>query len=128
MALRALLALSGAAARMRAEDIAEVIGTTPGYVPHVMRPLTAAGWVQSTRGPSGGYRLNVPTTEISVLDVIEAEEGRIDTTKCVLRGGPCERPAPCAVHASWTAARGALLGELAAATVASTTDQGETTS
>jgi DNA-binding IscR family transcriptional regulator len=52
--------------------------------------------------------------------VIEAVEGGLDQTTCVLRGAPCPATDHCALHDSWQRARGALLTELGATSVAST--------
>ena len=117
MAIRALRAVADSGTLMRAEDLATAIGATVPFVLHVVTPLSKAGWVESQRGPNGGYRLNVSTAGISMLDVIEATEGPMDSTRCVLRGGPCSAPEPCAIHAAWESAGRALLDELAAAPV-----------
>ena len=100
--------------------LAQATGTTPNYIPQVVRPLTAKGWVQGTPGPGGGYALSVGLDEISVLDVIEAVEGPSDTGECVLRGASCPVVEQCALHDSWVRARGALLAELGATSVKAT--------
>jgi Rrf2 family protein len=93
--------------------LAAEIGTTLNYLPQVIKPLIVRGWIGSTPGPGGGYRLCVDLAEVSVLEVIEAVEGRTDDAQCVLRGAPCPAPEPCVLHDSWVKARGALLAELA---------------
>jgi DNA-binding IscR family transcriptional regulator len=60
----------------------------------------------------------VPLDEISVLDVIEVIEGRIEDQGCVQRGIPCPENDLCALHTPWQKARDAMLEELASATVA----------
>ena len=47
-------------------DLAAGIGTTPHYLPQVMRPLVRRYWVESTPGRSGGYRLIASPDEISL--------------------------------------------------------------
>jgi len=98
--------------------LAEKLGITTHYLPQVLSPLVKAGWVSSTPGPRGGYRLLVPLDEISVLDVIEVIEGRIEDQGCVQRGIPCPENDLCALHAPWQKARDAMLEELASATIA----------
>jgi Rrf2 family iron-sulfur cluster assembly transcriptional regulator len=96
--------------------IASAIDTTVNYLPQILKPLVLQGWVCSTPGPGGGYRIGIDLDEVSVLEVIEAVEGSVKE-ECVLRGAPCPAPEPCALHDSWVRARGALLGELAATSV-----------
>lgn len=101
-------------------SLAKGIGTTTNYLPQVLRPLVVNGWICSTPGPGGGYRLCTDLDEVSVLEVIEAMEGQLDQDQCVLRGAPCPAPEPCALHDSWQKARGALLEELGSTSVATT--------
>ena len=100
--------------------LAAAVDTTVNYLPHVVKPLTEQGWINGTSGPGGGYRLTIPLEKISVLEVIEAMEGKTDETQCVLKGAPCPSPEPCVLHDSWVLARGALLSELGSMSVATT--------
>lgn len=55
-----------------------------------MQSLANQGTVQATVGRRGGYCLAKPTTEISLLDIVEAVEGRTSTFRCteIRRKGP----------------------------------------
>ena len=88
------------------------------FLPKVMRDLVRAGLVDGTLGRSGGYRLAKPSTEISLLDVVEAVEGDRRPRVCVLRGGPCAVDGVCDVHAVFAAAQDDVLRRLAATSVA----------
>ena len=100
--------------RVKAAELAEVLGTTPGFVPQVLHPLVAQGWVDSEPGPTGGYARVAPLERISVLDVIEAVDGPTVTGRCVLEDRPCTESGPCALHHPWSRARAHLLDELGA--------------
>ena len=50
------------------------------YVEQIMIPLTASGIVRTIRGSKGGYVMNKESQKISLLDIIEAYEGKIDFT------------------------------------------------
>ncbi len=97
--------------------LAEKLGITTHYLPQVISPLVKAGWIASTPGPRGGYRLLVSLDDVSVLDVVETIEGRIEDQGCVQRGIPCPESDLCALHAPWQKARDAMLEELANASV-----------
>jgi Rrf2 family protein len=107
-----VLELSGLDRRVKAAELAERLGTTPGFLSQVLSPLVARGWVRSEPGPAGGYRLVVAAEEVSVLDVIEAVEGPTDTGRCVLADRPCGSTGPCALHVPWSEARARLLDQL----------------
>lgn len=112
LAIRALQALAADGGRMTSARIAEDVGTSESFLPQVMSGLVADGVVSSERGPGGGYRLDVPLADVSVLRVVTAVEGPVPEDTCVLRGGPCGGADTCSLHEAWTAARAALVAEL----------------
>jgi len=112
--LQALEALALAESGMAGSKLAAAIGTTTNYLPQVMKPLVAAGWVSATSGPRGGYVLATDIEQISILDVVEAVEGPTETGQCVLKDAPCPTVESCAFHSSWVRARDALINELGA--------------
>ena len=116
--MRALQALAGRARLVKGPELADLVGSSPGFLSQAVTPLVKAGWVRSEPGPSGGYALDVALDEVSVRSVIEAVEGPTDTGRCVLAGGPCEASGPCALHVAWQRARAQLLNELDMTSVA----------
>lgn len=119
LAVRALRTLAdlGPGQRCKATELAELVGSTPGFVAQVVTPLVRAGWVASDPGPTGGYSLDVDLATVSVLAVIEAVEGPTDSGRCVLADRPCSESGPCALHTAWQRARDELLRELGATSV-----------
>ena len=113
LAVRALVALEGAAARRKSTDLADTLGTTAGFVPQVMGPLVRAGWVRSVPGPTGGYELVRPLHTLSVLDVVEMIDGPTDTGRCVVAERMCDGAEPCVLHVAWAVARAELRTSLA---------------
>ena len=111
LAVRALRHLDGGG-RRTSQQLAAALNSTPRFIPHVMGPLVAAGWVSSLRGPTGGYAIEPDAYSASVLDVIEAIEGPTPNGQCVLRGTPCPSIEPCSLHEAWSSARAALTREL----------------
>src|SRR5689334_10773782 len=89
LAIRALLALRGRAGRTKASRLADEVGTTKGFLTQVMNPLVQQGWVRSDPGPTGGYAADFEPADVSVLAVIEAVEGPVDTGRCVLEDRSC---------------------------------------
>jgi len=106
--------------RVNGSKLAALLDISTQYLPHVMAPLTRAGWVSSVSGPRGGYTVTTRLDNISLLDLIEAVEGPIDDSRCLHLGplhdpvGDCDTDMACALHGPWTKARKALLDELSA--------------
>ena len=117
--IRALLYLAGHDEGMaKAADIAETMDIPQGFLHQVLQELQRARLVISRPSRHGGYALARPAQEISILQIVEALEGPLDGDECALRGGPCHWNDVCALHWVWSAARGALADQLAAATLA----------
>jgi Rrf2 family protein len=112
LAVRAMVALGETPTRLKAPVLADVLGTTPGFVPQVISPLVKAGWVRSDPGPTGGYMGCVDLGRVSVLDVIEAVDGATDGGRCVVADRSCDAAVQCSLHVAWTRARRELVDVL----------------
>lgn len=103
--------------RVNGADLASNLHITTHYLPHVMAPLTRSGWVTSTSGPRGGYTISAQLKDITLLELVEAVEGKIDTRGCLHLGPVHGNSKPCALHRPWTKARQALITELSHVTI-----------
>ncbi|WP_421120967.1 RrF2 family transcriptional regulator [Aquihabitans daechungensis] len=124
LAIQALLALHAGPERAKAAALAEQVGTTKGFVTQVMNPLVQQGWVRSDPGPAGGYAAVFDPDEVSILAVIEAVEGPIDTGRCVLEDRACAEAGTCALHRPWSRARGHLIDDLGSQRLSSLIETG----
>lgn len=118
LALAALRQLVRKKGPQKGADLAVALDTTRHYLPQVLRPLVSLGWVESDRGPTGGYRLVAAPDSVTLYALIEAIEGPMDEGKCVLRGKPCPTVDLCPLHEPWLRAREALFAELRNTTLA----------
>ena len=115
LAFQALdLIAASAGDRVSGAHLAEILDVSAQYLPHVMAPLTHAGWVSSVSGPHGGYVIAVDMHDISLMDLIEAVEGPLDESRCLHLGPIHGHGDNCALHTPWTRARNALVEELRA--------------
>src|ERR1700761_1260384 len=55
--------------------LAEFHGVPKEYLSKALQSLSQAGLVDTTLGPSGGYRLAKPPAKVTFLDIVEAVEG-----------------------------------------------------
>ena len=96
----------------RISEICAAMSLPGSYTPQILGLLARAGLVTAKAGPAGGYRLARDPAVISLLEVVEAAEGRPEPTTCILRGGPCHWEHACAVHGAWAAASEAFRDRL----------------
>ena len=85
-------------------EISESNNVTTMFLQKIMASLMEAGLVTSYRGANGGFRLSRSAEEITLLDVLEAMEGKVVLNRCLGDYGSCSRNAAprCAVHRSLT--------------------------
>ena len=68
-ALKCLVCLAESDAPRRAKELALTTGIPPSETAKILYQLTWAGLISSRRGPTGGFWLRRPATEIRVRDV-----------------------------------------------------------
>jgi len=94
-----------------AKALAEFHNVPKEYLSKALQSLSQAGIVESILGKAGGYRLARPMAAITILDIVEAVEGRRSTFACseIRANNPC-RPTghrdtgPCAIaRVMWNA-------------------------
>lgn len=112
LAVRALVALQSSPDRLKSADLADLLGTTSGFIPQVMGPLVRNGWVRSVPGPTGGYERQRDLDSLSVLEIVETIDGPTDNGRCVVAERSCDAAEPCALHVAWARARHELRDSL----------------
>ena len=81
-------------------DISECQGISLSYLEQLFARLRKCGLVEGVRGPGGGYRLAKPADQISVADIIQSVDEKLDMTKCAGRGN-CSQGEKCLTHELW---------------------------
>ncbi len=72
-------------------QIATELSASDAHLSKVLQQLVRAGLLSSRRGPSGGYALAKPPTEVTLLDVYEALEGPLRQDGCLFAEPVCRR-------------------------------------
>jgi Rrf2 family protein len=121
----ALLAVIPAEMVLPGKALAEYHGISESYLVKHLQSLTAAGIMVSVPGPKGGYRLARPAAEITVLEIVDAIEGREPAFRCteIRQRGPAGLEPevyrlPCVINATMLGAEMAWRKSLASQTIA----------
>jgi Rrf2 family transcriptional regulator, cysteine metabolism repressor len=103
-----------------AREIAERRAIPPRFLEQLFVALRRAGIVSAVRGAKGGFILTRDPSQISVLDVVEALEGPLQTSVCDSgRESGCVKSGTCAAAPVWARATGALKEVFATTSLAS---------
>ena len=91
-AIRAMLLLARerkAEDFLRADEVADAIGAPRNYTSKVLGELAKSGLIESSRGPTGGFRLLKPAHMISVGTVIDLFDTPSTNSRCLNGNAPC---------------------------------------
>ncbi len=100
-AVRVIRALEGEN-RLSVSEICKKEDLTSPFAYKILKKLQAAEIVKGYRGVHGGYALEKPTSQITLLDVYQAIDPRMYLVDCMDPERPCARDGadgrPCQVH------------------------------
>lgn len=71
-------------------EIADRLNSSKHHVAKVMQRLVKDGYLYSHRGPTGGFTMREKPQDISLLEIYESIEGKIEIGKCPLDHPVCK--------------------------------------
>lgn len=113
-----LIADRGEDSCLHSREIAAELNLPPEFLTKILRRLTETELVSSQRGRSGGFRLNRPPQEISLLAIVTPFEPTDNGFECLLGQANCTDHEACPLHDSWIAIRASLRDLLERTTLA----------
>lgn len=95
---------------LTSRQIAEAQSMPANFLELILKELRQAGWLDSSRGPSGGYVLAVSPDALSVGEVIRFIDGPLAPVKCMAGTGGrhCEGQERCPFATLWDRAESYL--------------------
>jgi Rrf2 family protein len=84
IALHGMILIAKSKEMINVIAIAEATKTSKHHVAKILQRLVKEGYLESHRGPSGGFILKKDIKSINFLDIYEAIEGKIETNECPL--------------------------------------------
>lgn len=102
-AIRALaeISIKKAQGRFLARDICRKAGIPESYARETFQALVQNGFLKAVSGPGGGYSLMRDPGEMTVLDIVEAVEGKKSFSRGILGLSSCGDRKPCGLHFVW---------------------------
>jgi Rrf2 family cysteine metabolism transcriptional repressor len=128
-ALRAILELARSSREgpVRIEEIARRQAIPKKFLANLLVQLKRGRFVQSKKGPDGGYYLARPGRQIGIGEVVRFIEGPIAPIQCVSRtvGEKCEIGGRCGFFPLWKRVRDAVTEIVDHTTIADVLDEQE---
>lgn len=96
------LAVNGSEQPVSVKEIATRQEISVKYTEQIISILNKAGYVSSSRGFQGGYRLTKPLEEYVIGDVLRLTEGSLAPVECLASGKvDCPKHGQCATIVLW---------------------------
>ncbi len=83
-------------------EIAEKLNIPQPYLAKILQILSKKKILHSSKGPHGGFYLMVPASDLTLMDIIDAIDGRDFFDSCYITGEKCNFDEPdrgvCILH------------------------------
>ncbi len=94
------------------KQIAERADIPSHFLAKILQQLARKGFLRSSKGPTGGFSLRQPASEISILQIVDSVDGLEDYHRCPAGMAECNDQQPCGMHDSWKALRSRIMDYL----------------
>ena len=82
IALHGIILVAKSDSFTNVQKMADELGSSKHHIAKVMQRLTKGGYIDSLRGPKGGFVLKKSPKDITFLEIYELIEGEIIISKC----------------------------------------------
>ena len=89
IAIHSLAIIASRREKLNAKQLANLTDSSANHLSKVMQLLVKNGYLVSNRGPTGGFMLNRPAEEITLLEVYELIEGAVECKICGIAEDKC---------------------------------------
>jgi Rrf2 family protein len=100
-AIRALIYLelySNPEKKVGIKEISEKMDMPSPFLGKILQVLVKQKFLNSTKGPNGGFYMKRPAIDISLIEVIDVIDGKDSFERCVIRNTNCDHDNPCSMH------------------------------
>ncbi|MBI3012005.1 MAG: Rrf2 family transcriptional regulator [Elusimicrobia bacterium] len=91
----------GRKAIVTVDQISKGTGIPSNFLSKIMNQLSKSNLIHSSRGCRGGYCLSRSSSEINAMEVIEAVEGEMKMTQCLVDRRSCPVVTICPYFSMW---------------------------
>ncbi|UCF80282.1 MAG: Rrf2 family transcriptional regulator [Acidobacteriota bacterium] len=100
-----------------AKNIAKAENIPLYFLAKLLQDLVKFGLLHSFKGPTGGFKLAKPASEISLYDIMQLIDRENLEERCAVGLYGCSDSNPCPIHESWKELREQMLTYLKSMTV-----------
>lgn len=87
------------------KQISENLDIPSPFLAKILQTLVKHDFLDSVKGPHGGFSMQRAAIDTPLIDVIDAIEGTAFLSNCIIRTSPCDHSRPCSLHHKMTPIR-----------------------
>ena len=87
--LHSMVLITQTKGQINVNEIAERTASSKFHIAKILQKLVRDNYLTSQRGPSGGFTLAKPPETISLLNIYESIEGKINLSECPINRPTC---------------------------------------
>lgn len=95
------LALNNSKQYITSKEIAKRQEISNKYLEQIIAMLNKAGYLETARGNTGGYKLAKEPSEYIIGDILKATEGDLVPIDCLIEEKKCKRQERCKTYSFW---------------------------
>jgi len=80
------------------KEICSELDMPSPFLGKILQVLVRKNFLNSTKGPNGGFYLKRPAIDVTLMEVIDAIDGSASFEICVIRNSSCDHDNPCSMH------------------------------
>jgi Rrf2 family protein len=89
LAIHSLALISSSKARLNAKKIAEILHVSQNHLAKILQMLAKNEYLESNRGPGGGFTMKKKADQVSMLEIYQLIEGNVDCQSCGITENHC---------------------------------------
>lgn len=89
LAVHSMALIAGSKEMLNANQIADITHSSRNHLAKVMQTLVKNNYLESVRGPKGGFTLKGDAEKITLLEIYELIEGTLEHTFCGIEDHRC---------------------------------------
>ena len=100
-AIRAIMYLAIHASpeeKMGVDEMADKLNVPKHFLAKILQQLSRTKLISSTKGPNGGFYLNLENRKNKMIDLVKVMEGAQFFEQCILGLAECSSVNPCPLH------------------------------
>jgi len=83
------------------EEISSRLSIPKEFTSKILQSLKESGIIESRKGKSGGFKIARETTQIKLIDIVEAIDGVEIFSNCIMGFQHCTSDKKCPLHNEW---------------------------